>query len=189
MTQACLIEWIALNRSQNQFVQELTRDLSSTDIHWNPAPKSWSIAQCLEHVNRTTSLYGPGIAQAVAQQKPYRDDYRPGWMGSKMMRFVGPNAKARLKAPSSFKPAEQPESDGVEDFLRLQNALVEQMVAAQPCDLNRSKLRSPALPILRMSLGVAFDLLGQHTQRHLNQALRVRSHDDFPGPKWKDAVG
>ncbi len=182
MSQACLDEWIARNRAQSRFVQEWTRGLSSHDMHWNPAPGKWSIAQCLDHLNQTARQYGPALEGALAKNLPMRGAFAPSWMQRKMLHMVGPANPRRLKAPRSFQAAATPESDGVEDFLHLQEELVRCMQAAQGLDLNRSKLRSPALPILRLSLGVAFDLLGLHAQRHLNQAQRVRSAEGFPGP-------
>ena len=182
MQQACLSQWIARNQTQCGEVQALARGLSSRDMHWNPTEGGWSIAQVLDHLNITARQYGPALQKSIALQKPQASEFRPGWMSRKLLHMVSAANQGRLKAPKSFQPPPAPETDGVEDFMLLQEELVQCMQAADGVDLNRSKLRSPALPILRLSLGVAFDLLGLHTDRHLKQAQRVRAHADFPGP-------
>ena len=48
----------------------LVAPLSDAQFSWQPAPESWSVAQCLDHLNSTAREYLPmldeGIADAIA---------------------------------------------------------------------------------------------------------------------------
>ena len=176
--------WIGLNRQQANFAARISQGLSSQEMHWNPQPGSWSIAQCLNHLAKTTQLYAPGIDRVLAKAvriDPTSAPYSPGWIARKMVSVVGPGQKRTLKAPKKFKPEPNPETDGLEDFIGWQEWAVNRMGAARMLDLNRPKLPSPALPLLRFSLGEAFELILGHNQRHLDQALAVRNREEFPG--------
>ncbi len=176
--------WIGLNREQVAFAQNIAQGLSSMDMHWNPAPGSWSIAQCLHHKAITIKLYAQGIDRLLAKAvrtDPTTAPYSPGWIAKKVIAVASPGGKRGLRAPKLFTPSEDPPTDGLEDFLHWQEWLVNRMGAARMLDLNRPKLRSPALPLVRFSLGETFEMMLGHNFRHLNQALAVRSHPEFPG--------
>ncbi|HPF13242.1 MAG: DinB family protein [Planctomycetes bacterium] len=185
MNQDLIDPWIAQNKEQTIFVQRLVLGLSSEAVHWNPAERAWSIAQCLGHLNQTARAYSQGIDRALAQGvrvHPGSAPFAPGWVGRKVIQYVGPGGTKALKAPGVFRPEPNPATDGVEDFVRWQGWLINRMGAARLLDLNKNKVPSPALPMLRFKLGECFQILVDHTQRHLHQALVVRSHPDFPGP-------
>src|SRR5260370_35090116 len=45
-----------LDRTDQQ-VRELVSDLSEAQLNWQPGETAWSIAQCLDHLGQTNSVY------------------------------------------------------------------------------------------------------------------------------------
>lgn len=82
----------------------------------------------------------------------------------------------RFRAPKSFRPTKRHlfTSETVDVFLELQDEFVSQLRRAQGVDLRRAKIRSPASPLIRFSLGIGFALIAAHARRHLWQAQQVK---------------
>ena len=70
--------------------------------------------------------------------------------------------------------------DDPERFLAAQRAFEAAVEAADGLDLSRVRVSSPAIPLLRLQLGIWFLSTNAHTLRHLGQARRVLSDPRFP---------
>ena len=44
----------------------LVAPLTDAQFYWRPAPVSWSVAQCMEHLNATARAYLPFLDEAIA---------------------------------------------------------------------------------------------------------------------------
>ncbi len=168
-----------------QEARSLTESLSENQLQWCPESGGWSMAQNLEHLATTAQLYTPGIDRLIAKatrKKPYKgDDFEPTWLGGGFAKYVGPKGEAKMKAPKKFQPQATPESGSPARFLAEQDALEERMRASSDFNLRRWKLRSPAFPLMRFTLGDAYALLIAHGQRHIKQAQALRDLPEFPG--------
>ncbi|HEY0781953.1 MAG TPA: DinB family protein, partial [Thermoanaerobaculia bacterium] len=75
-------------------VAALCDGLSQAQLHWRPAPASWSIAHCLDHLRAANESYFPSLRAAIekaraAGPKPPRP-YRPGLTAGFLIRAVDP---------------------------------------------------------------------------------------------------
>ena len=59
-----------LQASDRQAV-EIARDLTVDQLNQPPAPGSWSVGQCLEHLLISNEVYLPPIERALAGQSPF----------------------------------------------------------------------------------------------------------------------
>src|ERR1700758_2905150 len=89
--------------ANDQTAQALAAGLTAEQLNWQPAPGSWSVGQCLEHLCLTDEAYLASISP-VLQQKPDSpvDQIAPGFFGRWFIRnFIepSPNTK-RASAPS-----------------------------------------------------------------------------------------
>ncbi len=163
----------------------LTDDIPDAHLRWSPDSGGWSILHCLAHVNRTTEQYLPQIDTAIERgrrrnmtgDKPSRGTL----IGSWLIDSLEPPVKRRFKAPKTFQPPPDPDVDTLEHFVRLRSELRERIVRSSGLDIGRIRLSSPAMKILRVSLGQAFRLLAAHDRRHLWQAHNVKRNRSFPG--------
>ena len=163
----------------------LVAGLSNEAFNWRPEQGRWSICECLDHLNITAELYLPVIDGAIAKSRSQGllgdVPARRGLIGGWIVRFSEPPPKRRVKAPKVFLPkAEQPLDSVVPKFIELQDRLVERLRQANGLDLWRTKIRSPAIALLRLSLGETFALMTAHERRHLWQAEQVKGDPGFP---------
>ncbi len=165
--------------------EALVEGLGNEAFNWKPEERRWSICECLSHLNVTAELYLPVIDRAIAKSRSQGllgdVPARRGLIGGWIVRFSEPPAKRRVKAPKVFLPkAEQPLDSVVPKFIELQDQFVERLWQANGLDLWRTKIRSPAIALLRLSLGETFALLTGHERRHLWQAEQVKGDPGFP---------
>ena len=156
----------------------LVAPLSDAQFAWQPAPESWSVAQCIDHLNATAREYLPmmdeGIADAIR-----RGLYKPGpyvynWIGRLMVWLFDPKVRVRAKTPQSFQPpVGRPRHDVMAAFRAYQVQYIDRLRQANGLDLARARVRSPVTRLIRMPLGSAFAMTVAHERRHLQQARRV----------------
>ena len=163
----------------------LVAGLSNEAFNWRPEQSRWSICECLDHLNVTAELYLPVIDRALAKSRSQGlladVPARRGLIGGWIVRFSEPPPKGRVKAPKAFLPkADQPLDSVVPRFMELQNQVAERLRQANGVDLWRTKIRSPAIALLRLSLGETFALMTAHERRHLWQAEQVKGDPGFP---------
>jgi len=164
----------------------LVAPLSDQQFQWQPRPDSWSVAQCVEHLNVTARLYLPKLDEGIAEAIR-RGAYGPGpftynWMGRFMVWIVSPTTRIKAKAPKPFQPAQgRPRQEVMAAFRAYQVQYIDRLRQANGLDLSRARVSSPVAAWLRMPLGSGFATMIAHERRHLAQARRVLSAPGFPG--------
>lgn len=159
--------------------------LDAAQLNWQPDKgQRWSIAQCLDHLAKTTTMYGAKVDEAIdaAPAGQGRDEAHPNLLGLLLIWAIEPPArirfpaKAGLQPPSTLDPAEvrRAFSDSLDYLSNL---------AARALTVDASRLRyanplAGDIRVFNVATGVLVMLA--HYRRHLHQAQRVREHRDFP---------
>ncbi len=170
----------------NSNARQLVADLADAQLNWKPAPNSWSIAQCLEHLAVTSEKFDQDFAKALVRGRAKRPvtgavRYRPTILGGWLVKQLSPEAKRKMPAPKVFRPTESSAIKGaLERFLSQQEKFLGFVKGARGIDYNKTRLRSPVTPLMRYSLADALVMTVVHGQRHLAQARRVRENSGFP---------
>jgi hypothetical protein len=156
----------------------LVSPLSDAQFTWQPAPGSWSVAQCIDHLNSTAREYLPmldeGIADAIRRGLYNPGPYTYNWIGRLMAWVVDPNTRIRGRAPKIFQPpVGRPRHDIMAAFRAYQVQYIDRLRQANGLDLARARVASPAARWIRMPLGSGFVMMIAHERRHLQQARRV----------------
>lgn len=165
--------------------RRLVDGLHDAQLSWRPAADRWSIADCLSHLETTTSSYLPSIDRALERGRAAaatgRGPFRHGFLGNWLVRTFEPPARVRLRSPRVFRPPPTADPRTVlATFLQSQDALTRRIRGADGLHLARVKVVSPVTPLLKLSVGQCFRLLAAHQRRHLWQAQRVRDAVGFP---------
>jgi hypothetical protein len=166
--------------------RSLTREISGEQANWRPAPDRWSIAQCMEHLNVTTSKLLVPIDRAIGRARARRIEspgpFSYGYVSRWFLRALAPEGAKPLPAPSLYRPSTSSlEMAAVaERFQQVALAFKQSVIAADGLDLRRVRAGSPVLPLFRLPVGVWFLSTSSHMLRHLNQARRVRADSRFP---------
>jgi hypothetical protein len=169
--------------ASDQSAKTLFAGLTEEQLNWQPAPGSWSMGQCLEHLSITNEAYLPPIAAAI-QDKPDSpvDQIVPGWFGRWFIRsFVepSPNTK-RVSAPAKIRPTTHIDLSVLERFLSGNQSCRELILRACGKNVNRIRFWNPFIPGLRFTVGTGLEIIASHERRHLLQAERTRNAMNFP---------
>ena len=164
----------------------LVAPLSDEQFAWAPASGSWSIGQCIDHLNVAARVYLPAIDDAVAEAMR-RGLYGPGpyaydWIGRLMVAFVEPPRRFRVRTLTALQPVPgRRRHEVMAAFRAYQVQYVDRLRQANGLDLARARVASPIARWLRLPLGSAFALMVAHERRHLSQAASVLQAPGFPG--------
>jgi hypothetical protein len=186
---------LAMAREVEQFRREfeqiaqdadaLVTPLSDEQFIWRSRPASWSVAQCIEHLNTTARLYLPQLDEAISNAIR-RGTYGEGpfsynVIGRFLTAAMEPPARFRITSPKAFHPPPaRSRAEVTAAFRAYQVQFVDRLRQANGLDLARAKVRSPTYSWLRFSLGSGFALMLAHERRHLWQARNVVNDPLFP---------
>ncbi|MBI1804743.1 MAG: DinB family protein [Ignavibacteriae bacterium] len=158
---------------------KLTNDHSHEQLVRRPQPQSWSIAQCIVHLTRTTHVYIPMFNDALDRSRvkglkapgPYHMD-----IGARLFRWaLEPPVRLRVKTSGSLQPLDvEPLQSMLAEFLKSQEELIQILEDADGLDLSHIKLVSPFSKRVRYNVYSVFHILAAHQRRHLWQAEQVR---------------
>ncbi len=168
-----------------QDAQKLVDGLTDAQLNWRTEPGSWSIAECLEHLNTTSRQMIGRIDEAMRSAPPAKSantkQARHGLIGNWFIRTLEPPVKRKFKAPKVFLPETQHSPEQIiQEFMAIQDQFTERIGKANNFDLSRIKITSLATRLLKLNLGAWFAALAAHERRHLWQAREVKKHADFP---------
>ncbi|OFW40370.1 MAG: hypothetical protein A3F70_00010 [Acidobacteria bacterium RIFCSPLOWO2_12_FULL_67_14] len=179
---------LALAPEIDLFRQELERISAEADVlvsplgeiefAWKPAPQSWSVAECLDHLNAAARVYLPvvdeGIADAIRRGLYGPGPYHYNAIGRLHVYLAQPPARIRARAAARLQPpAGRPRHEIMAAFRAYQVQYIDRLRQANGLDLARARVTSPAIAWLPIPLGSAFALTIAHEHRHLAQARRV----------------
>jgi hypothetical protein len=171
-------------RENDQTAAALAAGLTNEQLNWQPAPGSWSVGQCLEHLCITNEAYLASISAAL-KDKPESPvaQITPGRIERWFIRsFVEPSPNGRrISAPSKIKPAGRVDGAVLDRFLSGNQLCREVIARGRGKDVNRIRFWNPLVPGIRFRVGTGLEIVSSHERRHLLQAQRVRNSADFPG--------
>lgn len=170
----------ALRRELRDATDRAHRVATAARDDWGtrPAPKRWSVAECIDHLNATSRAYLPVLRGAVGtgrtQGRPPRDTYRRDLIGWLICSSLEPPARLRFTTSPRFVPEVIRDRDIVlADFDRWQRDLIVLLDDVANVDASAVKVVSVFSDRIRYTLYSAYRILAVHERRHLWQAERV----------------
>lgn len=161
--------------SHIQFVQSLN-ELSEDDLQRKKDLKSWSVVECLEHLNLYAIFYNKEIQKQLQNSRYHKSEiFRPGYLGNKFAIDMLP--KKGMKTMNTFKSKNPIYSrlnrkEVIANFLKNQKKLLELLEEAKQKDLTKIKT-AITLPLLKLRLGDTLRFVIHHNERHIVQAQKV----------------
>ncbi len=164
----------------HQEIEILCEGLSQEEFNWKPAPKKWSIAECMQHLLIVYSKYQPQLPQNItphAPKDPERRATKSTILGRIFKSFVNPDKKRKTPAPKALQP---PSNSNYPLILQTQylDYLQELMRFIERSDelelnLNKIKIKSSVTSLIKFNLGEYFEIESMHNRLHLKQMKRV----------------
>lgn len=158
--------------------------LDSEQLNWKPGEKSWSVAQCLDHLILTNEQFYPEFEKLVsgARKNTFWQNNSPftGFFGRFLIKAVSEDSK-KAKAPSkSIVPPSDLPADIVDKFGEHIADICKLISKVADADRQKVVVSSPFLSLMTYKLDDAYTVLVEHTKRHIRQAKRVMQADGFP---------
>lgn len=179
-------ELIAELERQSTQAESLAGELTDAALNWQPnGGKSWSVAQCLDHLAIMNRIYVKALQAAVEnnrdQLEPRKVPIQPsGWFMRWWIGTEEPPPKIKLPAPKKIAPPSQISSSVLVDFQALQKQLADFVREWGEADLGDLKVKDPLFPI-HLTADTHLLIIAAHNRRHLWQAENVIKADGFPG--------
>jgi hypothetical protein len=164
----------------------LVAGLSENQLHWQPnGGKSWSIAQCLEHLATANSIYARPIRSAIDSARKRgltrTRASRSSFLGEWFVRSLDVPVRRRLRAPSNTRPSSGLPRDRVLGMYHEMNQFARQLIVdAAGIDVNRATFQTPFFRFSRVRVATGLRVIVAHNRRHLWQAEQVKKHPQFP---------
>ncbi len=180
-----LREILAQIETSDHEAQALLRDLSEEQLNWRPDERSWSIAQCLDHLNVANRVYLAPMLNAIEEARRKgavrKGSIHPGFFSRWFVANLEPPPKLKLPAPRKIVPAvRMGKAELIEEWRRTQAEVDAVLREAAGIDLNGTRFVNPFISLIRFSVGTGFQVIAAHERRHLWQAKQVRGRAGFP---------
>jgi hypothetical protein len=137
---------------------------------------SWSVLECLEHLNRYADFYIPEISKRISSSETSSTSvFKPGILGNYFAQSMLPKEKLnKMKTFKNMNPINsQLDKNVVKEFIKQQNQLIELLQKANHINLNKVKTSISISKLINLRLGDTFRFVIYHNKRHLQQAERV----------------
>jgi hypothetical protein len=172
-----------------QDVKNEVAQLSEEQLLWQPNDRSWSIAQCLAHLNAFYRYYIPVFQGKISNTrfKEKSEFFTSSPLGVAVYRSVKlgkvRNVKRKLKSAKEYNPL-------INTSLSMENVLEEYIehtksfisVLENGADINLRKTKCPLSlrPVVKLNLGDAFVFMTYHNERHIEQIKKIMKLRRFP---------
>ncbi len=164
-------------------VRRLALDLPEETWEKHNDPTSWSVAECVEHLNMASNAYIPVIRAGLEKAPPrskddrtFRRDFVGGLLGAMTgrMRRIGKLKIGKMPTTTEFTPSGRVSGDQlVREFEDCQRILVGLAKVSRTLGIDKVKIVSPFNTKVRYNIFSALVIVAVHQHRHLDQADSV----------------
>ncbi|MGQ0737875.1 MAG: hypothetical protein ACT4OJ_02340 [Bacteroidota bacterium] len=88
--------------------------------------------------------------------------------------------KRKMKAPKKIQPASGAAIEIIGQYHKSLDTILDYISGCSIIDIDKTIITSPIASVVTYSLRDAFQFLITHEHRHINQAVRVKQHENFP---------
>ena len=152
--------------------------LTGEQLNWRPDAKSWSVAQCLDHLITINTLYFPIFERMKSgpRENTFWEKYSPlsGFFGRYLIKALGPENPKKTKTSKIAYPSASEIEDTIVERFREHNRELGSRIAniSSTVDL-KTVITSPLAGFVTYSLDDCLTILVVHERRHVLQAKRV----------------
>ncbi len=178
-----------MKSSQEQLIAELTQNINTSlqeldklrenpeeFLNRRPDPQSWSIFECIEHLNRYNDFYLPEVQRVLkSAKKGAPQNFSSSWLGEYVAKSMLPKEKLnKMKTFGSMNPIGSTLT--ISTLEKYQNDLLKWLEILDQCkEYNLTKLKTniSISKIIKLRLGDTLRVVVYHQERHLAQMKRV----------------
>jgi len=163
--------------------------LTPEQLNWKPAPESWSVGQCLNHLIKSNEEFYPELDKLTAgtRKNTLWQSISPlsGIAGAFLVSTLKKEGN-KVKTNQKMTPPSDVPGDIVERFSQHQSQFIEKVRSTADADWHKIVLTSPFVKIMTYRMDVGLEAIIEHEKRHVRQARRVIAADGFPHENNKE---
>ncbi len=172
-----------------QLIQELTtliqghlnhvvslQSLPESVLNARLSEDSWSVLECIEHLNRYGNFYLPEIEKRIGESRTrHAPVVKSGLLGNYFAQSMLPRQKLnKMKTFRNMNPIHsQLDKDVLNTFESQQKRMLDLLRRSNSIDLNKVKTGTSISKLIRLRLGDTFRFVIYHNERHIRQAERI----------------
>ncbi|RAJ79050.1 DinB family protein [Chitinophaga dinghuensis] len=166
-----------LTREHISFAQALQKE-DLTRLNWREHNNSWSMLECIAHLNRYGDFYHPAISKSLRFSITTPATlFKSGVIGNYFVKLI--TADSKMKTPKPMNPIHQELTVAViAEFIQQQETMLALLEQAASFDLNRVRTSISLTKWIRLKLGDTLRFVIYHNMRHLKQIERIRNVQD-----------
>lgn len=170
----------SLIEQSNQIINQVEK-IKSNDLQlltWRGNQDSWSILECLEHLNLYGDFYLPQIETSIKNTASKNElEFRSGFLGNYFAKSMLP--KEKLNKMKTFKDKNPLNANldrsVIDKFIHQQIKLIDLLGRARNVSLNKVKVTTSLANFIKLKLGDIFQFIVNHTLRHLKQIEKIQA--------------
>jgi len=171
-----LISELIDSTHQNLNFLKTLNSKSDSELNWREDEKSWSILECIEHLNLYGDFYLPEIERVIRNSRSKTEElFKSGVLGNYFAKAMLP--KAKLNKMKTFKDKNPSKSNlnrnTFDRFERQQIQLIDLLNKARNINLNKEKTNITITKLIKLKIGDTFRFVINHNTRHINQIERI----------------
>jgi uncharacterized damage-inducible protein DinB len=167
-----------LKSQTHEFISfsETLKHKSVDELNWKSNPTSWSVLECLEHLNLYGDFYIPEIRKVIKESKTKEERvFKSGFIGEYFASSMLP--KEKLNKMKTFKDKNPLNSnlslETIHRFVKQQNEFLELLEKAKAVNLNKVKTSITLTKLIKLKLGDTLRFIVNHNIRHFEQIKDV----------------
>ena len=175
LSEQLLQNLIEQTRSHLNYVISL-QDVNEDALNQRLYQDSWSILECIEHLNLYGNYYLPEIEKQLTASKAISDKkFKSGWLGNYFAESMIPKEHLnKMKTFKNMNPIHSQLSKQVLNaFIEQQQKMLQLLSIAQDKNLNKTRIPISINKWIKIKLGDTFRFVIYHNERHIQQAKRV----------------
>ncbi|WP_353102670.1 DinB family protein [Myroides odoratus] len=146
-------------------------------LYTRPQPASWSVLECIEHLNRYGYFYIPEITIRISTSKYTTPSpiFKSGFLGNHFAKSMLPKAKLnKMKTFKSMNPStSHVDREVLTVFIQQQDSLIALLEQAKNINLNQTKTSISISKWIKLKLGDTLKVVVFHNLRHLVQMQNI----------------
>ncbi len=170
-----ILELIEVTRKNLNFAT-LLKQKSDNDLNWKKDSESWSVLECLEHLNLYGNYYIPEFEKTIKNAKTQSEiQFESSVLGNYFAESLLP--KEKLNRMKTFKNKNPLNSDlnkkGIDRFITQQIQIIDLLNKSRKVSLNKERIKISITKWIKLKLGDTFRVVINHNVRHIKQIERI----------------
>lgn len=166
-----ILDLIETTRQNLNFV-ELLKQKKDAELNWKENSESWSVLECLEHLNLYGHFYILAIEKTILNSNFKNEiEFKSGILGNYFAEIILP--KKKLNKMKTFKDKNPLNSNlnrnVIDEFLNQQIKTIDLLNNSKTVSLNKNKVEITLTKWIKLKLGDTFRFVINHNVRHIKQ--------------------